>query len=116
MEQARRHEIITELYFLRGCPVKTMARLLDVPESQVSDDLQLIREQLVEASDDSAEGALAACEEIPALANIAHHAMCEFSRADNNVPPLDPESKALFLDTAARCFFYIGRLKQGRDE
>jgi len=120
MNAENRQDAVEALYFMYGCPASVIAKTLDVDETRVRDDLAEIRERLVAQVENCSPEASQVPEEISALLRIAQDAaydaqMLDFPRAGLSSKDA-VEAKARLLDTAARCFFYIGRLKQGRDE
>ena len=118
--QRRRH--VEELYFLRGVPLDVVAEILGCYKATVRDDCQVIKERLIANAQMVSEGAVEAVEEVAALLGIAHTVLQEaefmqFPKVGDNGSFKDrAEAKARLLDTAARCLFLAGRLKQGRDE
>lgn len=121
VSKAERQHYVEQLHYLYRCPVNTIAQILGTDESRVRDDLQEVRDRLVaEAEHYSAAGSQVP-EEISALLGIAGSAMASAQRYDPPCP--SPGMSAIeaaqigarFLDTAAHCFFLVGRLKQGQD-
>ena len=120
IEKRRQH--VEELYFLRGVPLDVIAELLGCLKQTVRDDCQIIKERLIEKAQMTSEGAVEAVEEVAALLGIAHSAIHEaefmqYPKVGEDQPFRDRiEAKARLLDTAARCLFLAGRLKQGKDQ
>jgi hypothetical protein len=116
VEERRNH--VETLFFMHGLPVAVIGNLLNVQDSTVRDDLQIIRDRLLEKGEACSKPAGEAFEEVAGLLYLARRSIneAEFIGVGASPSPDSVKAKAMLLNTAARCFFYAGRLKQGLDE
>jgi hypothetical protein len=118
IEKRRRH--VEELFFLRGVPIDVCADLLGCCKATIRDDCQTIKERWLEKAQMTSEGAVEAVEEVAGLIALAHNAMHEAEMLQHPTPSMKSKdaikAKVRLMNTAARCLFLAGRLKQGHDE
>lgn len=119
--RAERREHVELLAFMHGLSAPVVANILGVEETVIRDDLQVVRDNLLKKGEQCSESATEAFEEVAALQFIARGAISEAEVFKGPPRPgvtvtEQSEAVAMYMNLAARCFFYVGRLKQGLPE